>query len=158
LQIRAAIDIPGAAMTNRLAEAATQPATQALCRAFREAGKPLYLVGGAVRDRLRGLAGKDLDYATAATPPQIKDILRRAGFPVIPIGEAFGTIATLIQMDMSAPGAAKARPGRSPRSAPPRATARVAGIPRSRSALRSSWTSGGATSPSMQWRLTTRGG
>ncbi len=67
-----------------------------LLSAFRSAGKPLYLVGGAVRDQLRGLAPKDLDYATAATPPETKDILKKAGFPVIPIGEAFGTIATLI--------------------------------------------------------------
>jgi poly(A) polymerase len=69
---------------------------QALLSAFRDAGKPLYLVGGAVRDQLRGLTPKDLDYATAATPTETKDILRKAGFPVIPLGEAFGTIATLI--------------------------------------------------------------
>ena len=67
-----------------------------LLSAFRSAGKPLYLVGGAVRDQLRGLAPKDLDYATAATPPETKEILRKAGFPVIPLGEAFGTIATLV--------------------------------------------------------------
>jgi poly(A) polymerase len=73
------------------------PAT--LVGLFRAAGKPLYLVGGAVRDRLRGLAAKDLDYATAATPPETKEILRRGGLPVIPIGEAFGTIATLIPAD-----------------------------------------------------------
>jgi poly(A) polymerase len=67
-----------------------------LKNAFRVAGKPLYLVGGAVRDQLRGVPSKDLDYATEATPPQTKDILKRAGFPVIPLGEAFGTIATLL--------------------------------------------------------------
>ncbi len=69
---------------------------QALLTAFRNAGKPLYLVGGAVRDQLRGLTPKDLDYATAATPPETKEILKKAGLPVIPLGEAFGTIATLI--------------------------------------------------------------
>jgi poly(A) polymerase len=68
----------------------------ALKSAFRAAGKPLYLVGGAVRDQLRGVPCKDLDYATEATPPQTKDILKRGGFPVIPLGEAFGTIATLL--------------------------------------------------------------
>ncbi len=70
--------------------------TGTLIGIFRAAGKPLYLVGGAVRDRLRGIEAKDLDYATAATPSETKDILRRGGLPVIPIGEAFGTIATLI--------------------------------------------------------------
>jgi poly(A) polymerase len=71
-------------------------ATRPLTHVFRDAGKPLYLVGGAVRDRLRGLSPKDLDYATAATPTETKEILRRGGLPVIPIGEAFGTIATLL--------------------------------------------------------------
>ncbi len=71
--------------------------------AFRSAGKPLYLVGGAVRDQLRGIAPKDHDYATAATPPETKDILRKAGLPVIPLGEAFGTIATLLP-DPAQPG------------------------------------------------------
>src|SRR5215470_16672779 len=70
--------------------------TRHLTSVFRDAGKPLYLVGGAVRDRLRGLSPKDLDYATAATPTETKEILRRGGLPVIPIGEAFGTIATLL--------------------------------------------------------------
>ncbi len=76
--------------------------TRPLQDAFRAAGKPLYLVGGAVRDLLRGLPHQDLDYATEATPPQIKDVLRRAGLPVIPIGEAFGTIATLLTDDEGA--------------------------------------------------------
>ena len=73
--------------------------TTLLRDAFRSAGKPLYLVGGAVRDQLRGAPVKDLDYATLATPPQMKDILRKAGLPVIPLGEAFGTIATLLPDD-----------------------------------------------------------
>ncbi len=70
--------------------------TKPLESAFRAAGKPLFLVGGAVRDRLRGVPHKDVDFATEATPPQTKEILRKAGYPAIPIGEAFGTIATLL--------------------------------------------------------------
>ncbi|HUB06336.1 MAG TPA: HDIG domain-containing protein [Myxococcales bacterium] len=70
--------------------------TSSLQQAFRAAGKPLFLVGGAVRDQLRGVPHKDIDFATEATPPQTKDILKKGGFPVIPIGEAFGTIATLL--------------------------------------------------------------
>ncbi|MHB1845375.1 MAG: HDIG domain-containing metalloprotein [Deltaproteobacteria bacterium] len=70
--------------------------TTPLKNAFRAAQKPLYLVGGAVRDQLLGVPHKDVDFATEATPPQTKDILRKAGLPAIPIGEAFGTIATLL--------------------------------------------------------------
>src|SRR5579863_330184 len=75
-----------------------------LLKAFREAGKPLYLVGGAVRDQLMGKQSKDLDYTTKATPPEIKEILTKAKFPVIPIDEASGTIGTLLQGEFPASG------------------------------------------------------
>jgi tRNA nucleotidyltransferase/poly(A) polymerase len=42
--------------------------------------KTLYLVGGAVRDHLRGKTPKDYDLATDATPDEIRLILRHAGF------------------------------------------------------------------------------
>jgi len=42
--------------------------------------KGLYLVGGAVRDHLRGKTPKDFDLATDATPDEIRLILRSAGF------------------------------------------------------------------------------
>jgi tRNA nucleotidyltransferase/poly(A) polymerase len=42
--------------------------------------KGLYLVGGAVRDHLKGKTPKDYDLATDATPDEIRLILRSAGF------------------------------------------------------------------------------
>jgi len=42
--------------------------------------KSLYLVGGAVRDHLKGKTPKDYDLATDATPDEIRLILRNAGF------------------------------------------------------------------------------
>lgn len=44
--------------------------------------KGLYLVGGAVRDIVRGETPKDFDMATNATPEQIALILHKAGFKV----------------------------------------------------------------------------
>ncbi|MFC4728612.1 polynucleotide adenylyltransferase PcnB, partial [Coralloluteibacterium thermophilus] len=43
---------------------------------LREAGFGAYLVGGAVRDLLLGLAPKDFDVATDATPEEIKQLFR----------------------------------------------------------------------------------
>lgn len=42
--------------------------------------KNIYLVGGAVRDHLKGKTPKDHDLATDATPDEIRLILRNAGF------------------------------------------------------------------------------
>jgi tRNA nucleotidyltransferase/poly(A) polymerase len=42
--------------------------------------KSLFLVGGAVRDHLKGKTPKDYDLATDATPDEIRLILRNAGF------------------------------------------------------------------------------
>jgi poly(A) polymerase len=64
-----------------------------LNRAFQAAGHRLYLVGGAVRDSLRGWHGGDADLATAATPAEVKSILARARLgTVYAVGEKFGTI------------------------------------------------------------------
>jgi tRNA nucleotidyltransferase/poly(A) polymerase len=46
--------------------------------------KPLFLVGGPVRDFLRGKSIKDYDVATPATPEQIAHILHNAGFKMAP--------------------------------------------------------------------------
>lgn len=45
---------------------------------LQDAGFESYIVGGAVRDLLLGLAPKDFDIATAATPEQVKNLFRRA--------------------------------------------------------------------------------
>ena len=52
--------------------------------------KSLYLVGGAVRDIIRGDRPKDFDMATNATPEQIAHILHNAGFKVPGATDASG--------------------------------------------------------------------
>ena len=47
-------------------------------RTLKAAGFEAYIVGGAVRDLLLGLAPKDFDVATNATPEQVKGLFRRA--------------------------------------------------------------------------------
>ncbi len=58
-------------------------------------GQPLYLIGGAVRDILLGRQPVDFDFASAATPSQVKALVRRWADNVWTIGEEFGTIALL---------------------------------------------------------------
>jgi len=48
------------------------------CETLQAAGFKAYVVGGAVRDLLLGIAPKDFDIATNATPEQIKSHFRRA--------------------------------------------------------------------------------
>ena len=47
-------------------------------RTLKQAGFEAYIVGGAVRDLMLGLAPKDFDVATNATPEQVKSLFRRA--------------------------------------------------------------------------------
>jgi poly(A) polymerase len=61
-----------------LAREAISPAAAKVCAVLREAGFSTYLVGGAVRDLLLGIAPKDFDVATNARPEQIKPLFRRA--------------------------------------------------------------------------------
>jgi poly(A) polymerase len=61
-----------------LAREALSPAAAKVCAVLREAGFSSYVVGGAVRDLLLGIAPKDFDVATDARPEQIKPLFRRA--------------------------------------------------------------------------------
>ncbi len=66
---------------------------------FQRAGQELYLVGGAVRDHLRGVALEDLfdlDFATNALPAESARILREGGLPVFMVGSRFGTVGTIL--------------------------------------------------------------
>ena len=66
---------------------------------FQRAGHELYLVGGAVRDHLRGMTLEelpDLDFATSALPEESVRILRGAGLPVFTVGSRFGTVGTIL--------------------------------------------------------------
>jgi poly(A) polymerase len=73
-----------------------------LFRLFEQAGKELYLVGGAVRDHLSGTplhALCDLDFATSAPPRESARILRGGGLPVFTVGSRFGTVGTVVEDD-----------------------------------------------------------
>lgn len=67
-----------------------------LIEAFRAHGHQLWLVGGALRDRLLGLESKDIDYATSADPDVVEALLRGLGATVTTVGKRFGTIGVLI--------------------------------------------------------------
>ncbi|MFA5662886.1 polynucleotide adenylyltransferase PcnB [Castellaniella sp.] len=49
-----------------------------VCEVLQQQGYDAYVVGGAVRDLIIGLAPKDFDVATNATPAQIRPLFRRA--------------------------------------------------------------------------------
>ncbi|MBV5296602.1 MAG: polynucleotide adenylyltransferase PcnB [Rhodoferax sp.] len=51
---------------------------QNVLRTLKTAGFEAFIVGGAVRDMMLGLAPKDFDVATNATPEQVKNLFRRA--------------------------------------------------------------------------------
>ena len=60
---------------------------------FQDNGFEAHLVGGAVRDMIRGKAASDWDLATNAPPQQVAKMFRR----VIPTGIAHGTVTVLFQ-------------------------------------------------------------
>jgi tRNA nucleotidyltransferase/poly(A) polymerase len=62
---------------------------------FNDKGKQAYLVGGAVRDMLRGETVNDWDLATDALPEEVTKIVRHAGGKVIPTGIKHGTVTAL---------------------------------------------------------------
>jgi poly(A) polymerase len=68
------------------------PIADRLGELFAAAGHALYLVGGSVRDALRGDLGHDLDFTTDARPDDIETILRSVTPAVWTIGKEFGTV------------------------------------------------------------------
>lgn len=62
---------------------------------FSDAGFEIRLVGGAVRDFLRGHEPKDLDFCTDATPDEMQAIAKRHNVTFVPTGIQHGT-ATLV--------------------------------------------------------------
>jgi len=65
---------------------------QEVTRKLQQAGFKAFIVGGAVRDLMLGIAPKDFDVATDATPEQIKPLFRRAFI----IGRRFRLVNVLI--------------------------------------------------------------
>jgi len=68
-----------------------------LCRKLRDAGFEAWLVGGAVRDLLRGAPAKDFDVATSAQPADVTNVFGRKR--TIPTGEKHGTVTVLTERD-----------------------------------------------------------
>ena len=60
-----------------------------------DAGFEAYAVGGAVRDSLLGYEPADWDIATNATPEQVMEVFRKAGYRVVPTGVEFGTVTVI---------------------------------------------------------------
>jgi len=71
---------------------AISPASAKVCSVLREAGFSAYVVGGAVRDLLLGIAPKDFDVATDARPEEVKPLFRRA----LIIGRRFRLVHVMI--------------------------------------------------------------
>ena len=68
------------------------PVIDELGSRFEARGHELALVGGSVRDALRGQLGPDLDFATSARPEDTERCLRGWADAVWDVGRAFGTI------------------------------------------------------------------
>ncbi|MDQ3516503.1 MAG: CCA tRNA nucleotidyltransferase, partial [Gemmatimonadota bacterium] len=62
-----------------------------LAKTLEDAGFETWCVGGAVRDAMLGKQNLDWDFATAATPDQVRKVFRRT----VPVGIEFGTIGVL---------------------------------------------------------------
>ena len=62
-----------------------------ICQHLREKGKRGWIVGGCVRDLLRGGAAKDWDIATDALPSEVVGMFRK----VIPTGIQHGTVTVV---------------------------------------------------------------
>jgi putative nucleotidyltransferase with HDIG domain len=73
------------------------PVLKDIASIFTSNGKEIYLVGGAVRDMLRGEKIHDWDLATNALPEEVTNILRRAGGKAIPTGIKHGTVTALFK-------------------------------------------------------------
>jgi putative nucleotidyltransferase with HDIG domain len=68
------------------------PLLKEIAAIFANEGKQLCLVGGAVRDMLRGEKIHDWDLATDALPEETTAIIKRAGGKVVPTGIKHGTV------------------------------------------------------------------
>jgi tRNA nucleotidyltransferase (CCA-adding enzyme) len=68
-----------------------------VCRCLVEAGYEAWLVGGAVRDLLRGRPAKDFDVATSAQPGDVARVFGKKR--TIPTGEKHGTVTVLTERD-----------------------------------------------------------
>ena len=69
------------------------PELRVLRACFQKVGFDIRIVGGAVRDMLRGIPPKDIDLCTDATPDEQIEIYKANGFSYFETGLAHGTIS-----------------------------------------------------------------
>lgn len=72
------------------------PPVLKIARTLEDAGHETWCVGGAVRDAMLGEQHLDWDFATAATPDQVRRIFRRT----VPVGIEFGTVGVLDDLNV----------------------------------------------------------
>ncbi|MBQ7337991.1 MAG: CCA tRNA nucleotidyltransferase [Clostridia bacterium] len=71
------------------------PAALRVLHALEQNGYPAYIVGGCLRDAMRGQTPHDMDVTTAATPAKMLEIFSRAGLRTIETGLKHGTVTAL---------------------------------------------------------------
>jgi tRNA nucleotidyltransferase (CCA-adding enzyme) len=79
-------------LPDALAQAVIPAGVRSLLERLQSAGHESWLVGGGVRDLLRGQHPKDWDIATQALPDEVTRLFRR----VVPTGIAHGTVTVLV--------------------------------------------------------------
>lgn len=79
---------PPGAMLDALAD---EPVVARIVDRYEQAGHPVYIVGGAVRDALAGKPPNDIDLTSPATPEQTSELLDPIG-AVYPLGIEHGTV------------------------------------------------------------------
>ncbi|WP_144352206.1 CCA tRNA nucleotidyltransferase [Sporomusa termitida] len=67
-----------------------------IMQALAAAGHAVYIVGGAVRDILRGVEPADIDLATNAVPAEIVAVAMSQGWQTVTVGAAFGVVVVVI--------------------------------------------------------------
>jgi len=90
LRTAAPVRVPRA--RHGIAREAISPAARKVCEVLAAHGFSAYIVGGAVRDLLLGIAPKDFDVATDARPEEVKPLFRRA----LLIGRRFRLVHVII--------------------------------------------------------------
>lgn len=81
-------------MHKKMNETLVPPAVLLALRMLEAAGFNAYIVGGAVRDYLRGVPAKDWDIATSALPSETKQLF--SGYKTLLTGEEYGTVTVVI--------------------------------------------------------------
>ena len=73
------------------------PYIAAILRALKDRGYSAYIVGGAVRDWLRGAVPVDYDIATAARPEEVINLAKEKGWQVVDkLGHNFGVVLVVV--------------------------------------------------------------